>query len=45
LSFYVCPKCGKKFSDEELEFIRCSYCGAKVLFKETPPVAKKFRTD
>jgi len=42
---YVCPKCGKKFQTGELEFVRCPYCGAKVLFKETPPTAKKVSTD
>jgi len=45
MAFYFCLRCGKKFSDEELEFIRCSYCGGKVLVKETPPVAKRLKTD
>lgn len=42
---YVCPKCTKKFKTDELEFIRCPYCGTKVLFKETPATAKKVSTD
>ncbi|MFA6048933.1 MAG: DNA-directed RNA polymerase subunit P [Candidatus Micrarchaeia archaeon] len=40
---YKCsnPKCGKEF--DVLEFIRCPYCGGKVLFKKTPPVAHKVK--
>ncbi len=45
MSIYVCanPKCGHEFDDKDLEFIRCSYCGGKVLFKKTPPVVKKVK--
>jgi DNA-directed RNA polymerase subunit RPC12/RpoP len=42
---YVCIKCRKKFKPEELEFIRCPYCGNKVFLKETPTTAKKVKTD
>lgn len=40
---YKCGKCGKEF--ENVEFIRCPYCGNKVLFKRTPPLARKVSTD
>jgi len=42
---YVCPNCGKEFESAELEFIRCVYCDSKILFKKTPPVLKKVKTD
>lgn len=44
---YVCWKCHKKFKSEDLtmQSIRCPYCGTKVLFKETPPVLKKYTTE
>ncbi|PIO06204.1 DNA-directed RNA polymerase subunit P [Candidatus Micrarchaeota archaeon CG08_land_8_20_14_0_20_59_11] len=42
---YTCPNCGKKFKAEEIESLRCTYCGSKILFKETPPVARKVSTD
>ena len=47
MGIYLCGKCGKKFKSEELDLqsIRCSYCGNKVLFKQTPPVLKKVSTD
>lgn len=42
---YVCASCHREYKDEELEFVRCAYCGSKVLFKRTPPTAKVVRTD
>jgi len=40
---FKCMKCGKNF--DALEFIRCRYCGSKVFFKTTPPVARTLNTD
>jgi len=40
---FKCMKCGKNF--DALEFIRCPYCGSKVFFKTTPPVARTLNTD
>jgi|GEM_PF-1820208 len=47
MGIYICWKCGKKFKSEEINIqsIRCSYCGNKVMFKETPNVLKKVSTD
>ncbi|MFH0836269.1 MAG: DNA-directed RNA polymerase subunit P [Candidatus Micrarchaeota archaeon] len=45
MATYVCSNCGKELDSSELEFIRCPYCGNKVLFKKTPPVLKKFSSD
>jgi len=42
---YVCSNCGKEFKYDELQFIRCPYCGSKVLFKKTPPTVKKVKAD
>ena len=41
LSQYKCMKCGKEF--DSLEFVRCAYCGSKIFFKKTPPVAQKVK--
>ncbi len=44
---YVCNHCHKEFSDEEVSnaiSVRCTYCGNKVLFKKTAPVARTFKT-
>ncbi|VVB70561.1 Uncharacterised protein [uncultured archaeon] len=48
MSYYLCanPKCMKKFSDADLQdMVRCSYCGGMILFRETPPIARKISTD
>lgn len=42
---YACLNCGKEFKQEELEFIRCPYCGGKVLFKKTAPTIKKVKAE
>ncbi|MFH1056213.1 MAG: DNA-directed RNA polymerase subunit P [Candidatus Micrarchaeota archaeon] len=42
---FVCSKCGKEFEYKDLEFVRCLYCDSKVLFKKTPPVAKRVQVD
>ncbi len=40
-NMYKCMKCGKQF--DNIEFIRCPYCGSKVFFKTTPPIARKLK--
>lgn len=42
---FVCGNCGKEYEFKELSFIRCLYCDSKVLFKKTPPVAKRVSAD
>ncbi|HLC37970.1 MAG TPA: hypothetical protein VJI71_00780 [Candidatus Norongarragalinales archaeon] len=42
---FVCFNCGKEYAFKELEFVRCLYCDSKILFKKTPPVAKRVSTD
>ncbi|HEV8289627.1 MAG TPA: hypothetical protein VGQ00_01595 [Candidatus Norongarragalinales archaeon] len=41
---YISAKCGKKFKPEDVEFLRCPYCGSKVFYKETEPIARKATT-
>jgi DNA-directed RNA polymerase subunit RPC12/RpoP len=38
-------KCGKKMAQLATKFVRCPYCGCRVLFKERAPVAKELPTD
>jgi DNA-directed RNA polymerase subunit RPC12/RpoP len=38
---YRCWKCGKEIKKLDEEFIRCPYCGCRVLFATRQPVAKK----
>ncbi len=38
---YVCIHCGKKIKKLEQNFIRCPYCGYRVLAKERSPLAKE----
>lgn len=44
MAIYVCSKCGRSFNDADLDFIRCSYCDSRVLFKQTPPTVHKVST-
>ncbi len=41
---YVCAKCGKKVKIVD-NFTRCTYCGARILLKERPNLAKEVPTD
>lgn len=41
---FVCSKCGKKVKQFE-GFVRCSYCGSRVLVKDRPNIAKEVTTD
>ncbi|HDH07098.1 MAG TPA: DNA-directed RNA polymerase subunit P [Thermoproteales archaeon] len=46
---YICLKCGKMFSLEEVVLIeergviRCPYCGSRIVAKTRPPVAKRVK--
>ncbi|MCD6227245.1 zinc-ribbon domain-containing protein [Candidatus Micrarchaeota archaeon] len=42
---YVCPKCGKEIEKIEQKFVRCPYCGSRILMKKRPPIAKEVSTD
>ncbi len=41
---YVCSHCGKKLKSLE-KFVRCTYCGNRILIKERPNLAKEVSTD
>ncbi|RLG21119.1 DNA-directed RNA polymerase subunit P [Candidatus Micrarchaeota archaeon] len=40
---WKCFRCGKKIDD--INAVKCPYCGYRILIKERPPIAKKLRTD
>jgi DNA-directed RNA polymerase subunit RPC12/RpoP len=42
---YVCLHCGKKFKELGHGFIRCQYCGYRVLAKERAPIAREISTN
>jgi DNA-directed RNA polymerase subunit RPC12/RpoP len=42
---YVCLNCGKKAKSIEKSFIRCQYCGYRVLAKERSSLAREISTD
>ena len=41
---YVCAKCGKKIENVD-EFVRCTFCGGKILLKSRPNIAREVPTD
>jgi DNA-directed RNA polymerase subunit RPC12/RpoP len=41
---YVCAHCGKKVKQLD-NYVRCSYCGYKVLVKARPSVPREVSTD
>ena len=45
---YQCVRCGRKVSSEELDlrggWVKCTYCGYRVLKKIRPPVVKRIKT-
>ncbi|MGC8662525.1 MAG: DNA-directed RNA polymerase subunit P [Candidatus Micrarchaeia archaeon] len=41
---YVCLQCGKQIK-EVTNFIRCPYCGYRVVVKERAPIAREVSTD
>ncbi|MGB9732850.1 MAG: DNA-directed RNA polymerase subunit P [Candidatus Micrarchaeia archaeon] len=41
---YVCLNCGKKIKDIS-NFVRCPYCGYRVVVKERSSLAREVSTD
>ncbi len=41
---YACSRCGRKVKLID-QFIRCTYCGSRVLIKERPNIAREISTD
>ena len=41
---YVCTRCGKKMKQIE-NFVRCQYCGSRILVKSRPNMAREASTD
>ncbi len=41
---YVCAHCGKSIKQLD-QFVRCSYCGSRVLVKKRPNLAREISTD
>ncbi len=41
---YVCAYCGKKVKQLE-GFIRCTYCGYRILIKSRPSIAREVPAD
>ncbi|MEM3791426.1 MAG: hypothetical protein QXL16_01720 [Candidatus Micrarchaeaceae archaeon] len=42
---YICIKCKKEISQLPKGFVRCPYCGYRVLAKKRPSIAKEVSTD
>ncbi len=43
---YVCLRCGKTFSKEDMEYIsgvKCPYCGYRIIMKTRTPSAKRIK--
>jgi DNA-directed RNA polymerase subunit RPC12/RpoP len=40
---YICMKCGKRLKMLE-GFVRCNYCGSRVLTKQRPNLSKEVPT-
>ncbi|MCL4379030.1 MAG: DNA-directed RNA polymerase subunit P [Candidatus Marsarchaeota archaeon] len=41
---YVCVHCGKKIKQLD-NFIRCQYCGSRVIVKSRPNLSREVKTD
>ncbi len=41
---YVCTGCGKKIKQLD-GFIRCQYCGSRVIVKSRPNISREVSTD
>jgi DNA-directed RNA polymerase subunit RPC12/RpoP len=41
---YKCAKCGKEIKQIE-NFVRCIYCGSRILLKSRPNLYKEITTD
>jgi len=42
---YICQKCKKDIKELDSKFVRCPYCGWRVLYKGRVPVAKEVKTN
>lgn len=42
---YVCFECKKDIEKIDTKFVRCPYCGCRILFKKRPPIVKEISTD
>jgi DNA-directed RNA polymerase subunit RPC12/RpoP len=41
---YKCTQCGRKIPKIE-GFVRCPYCGSRILIKDRPNISKEVSTD
>ena len=41
---YICARCGKKQKGLD-NFVRCSYCGSRILVKSRPNLSTEVSTD
>ncbi len=41
---YVCTHCGKKMKSLD-GFVRCQYCGSRIMVKSRPNVSREVKTD
>jgi DNA-directed RNA polymerase subunit RPC12/RpoP len=41
---YICTKCGRETKNIE-DFVRCPYCGNKILIKGRPNIPREITTD
>ncbi|MCD6549418.1 DNA-directed RNA polymerase subunit P [Candidatus Micrarchaeota archaeon] len=42
---YVCGKCGRTIKSLDEHFVRCPYCGHRIIYKVRAPVAREISTD
>ncbi len=42
---YVCTNCGKKIKALDTGFVRCQYCGSRVIVKSRPNIPREVSTD
>ncbi len=43
---YVCLKCGRSFSKEEMEYlsgVKCPFCGYRIIMKNRSPSTKRIK--
>lgn len=41
---YICARCGKKQKQTD-NFVRCSYCGYRILVKSRPNLSREIPTE
>ncbi|MFH0817138.1 MAG: DNA-directed RNA polymerase subunit P [Candidatus Micrarchaeota archaeon] len=42
---YHCWKCRKEVKELDPVFVRCPYCGCRVLFKQRQPIARDVKAE